>query len=54
MGIYGLKQLCMWSLEHACLDDQEYARTLAQWKAQWDTFLEWLVAEYGESEQAKM
>jgi adenosine deaminase CECR1 len=39
MGLYGWKQLVMWSLEHACLDDEEREVILKQWKILWSDFL---------------
>ncbi|KAI5459281.1 adenosine deaminase [Mariannaea sp. PMI_226] len=54
MGLYGWKQLILWSLEHACLDEQEYRQTLAQWEQQWEAFIHWIIAEYGDEVEAKM
>lgn len=39
MGLYGWKQLIMWSLEHACLDDEEREEILERWKILWREFL---------------
>ncbi|UNI18068.1 Adenosine deaminase [Purpureocillium takamizusanense] len=48
MDLFGWKQLVLWSLEHACLEDQERRRVLRAWEAQWDEFLHWLVDTYGD------
>ncbi|TQV96658.1 hypothetical protein V2A60_002956 [Cordyceps javanica] len=47
MGIYGWKQLVLWSIEHACLDDDERAAVLEQWERMWEEFLRWVVETYG-------
>lgn len=54
MGIYGWKQLALWSLEHACLSESEYAWVLEQWKLQWKRFIDWVIEAYGDevSEEA--
>jgi adenosine deaminase CECR1 len=39
MGLYGWKQLIMWSLEHSCLSDQERADMLREWNKLWENFL---------------
>jgi adenosine deaminase CECR1 len=39
MGLYGWKQLVMWSLEHACLDDEEREEIMESWKILWREFL---------------
>lgn len=44
MGLYGWKQLVMWSLEHACLDDGEREVILKQWKILWSDFLRNVIA----------
>ena len=51
MGLAGWKQLVLWSIEHACLDDSERAIILEQWQKQWDEFLEWVVQTYGYVEE---
>ena len=48
MDLYGWKQLVLWSIEHACLDDSEKDRMLRQWEAGWDVFLAWIVEHYGD------
>ncbi|EGX94640.1 adenosine deaminase [Cordyceps militaris CM01] len=47
MSLYGWKQLVLWSMEHACLDDGERGAILQQWERMWDDFLQWVVATYG-------
>ncbi|RFU81563.1 hypothetical protein TARUN_657 [Trichoderma arundinaceum] len=50
MGLYGWKQLVMWSLEHACLSDEEGEKMLREWEALWDEFLDWVEKTYGDVE----
>ncbi|KAL7940322.1 hypothetical protein V8C42DRAFT_356331 [Trichoderma barbatum] len=47
MGLYGWKQLAMWSLEHACLSEKEKLYMLYEWKILWEKFLDWVEEEYG-------
>ncbi|KAJ3472313.1 hypothetical protein NLG97_g11097 [Lecanicillium saksenae] len=47
MSLYGWKQLVLWSIEHACLDDDERSAILQQWERMWDEFLRWVVEKYG-------
>ncbi|OAA69081.1 adenosine deaminase [Cordyceps fumosorosea ARSEF 2679] len=53
MGLYGWKQLALWSIEHACLDDDERAAVLQQWERMWDEFLQWVVETYAPSRASK-
>lgn len=53
MGLYGWKQLVLWSLEHACLTDDEKARILGQWELQWELFLHEVIETYGEVVEKK-
>ncbi|KAK7426610.1 hypothetical protein QQZ08_006940 [Neonectria magnoliae] len=46
MGLYGWKQLILWSLQHACLDEAEFAEVSTQWEAKWKEFLRWLIEKY--------
>ncbi|KAK1246362.1 hypothetical protein MKX08_000164 [Trichoderma sp. CBMAI-0020] len=39
MGLYGWKQLIMWSIEHACLDDDERKEIMDHWEVLWREFL---------------
>ncbi|KAK6451405.1 adenosine deaminase CECR1 [Trichoderma asperellum] len=39
MGLYGWKQLVMWSLEHACLEDEERKDITRHWEMLWREFL---------------
>ncbi|RFU72208.1 adenosine deaminase cecr1, partial [Trichoderma arundinaceum] len=48
MGIYGLKQLMLWSIEHACLSEDERTEILDDWEVLWENFLDWVLKEYGE------
>ncbi|OAA50227.1 adenosine deaminase [Beauveria brongniartii RCEF 3172] len=47
MGLYGWKQLVLWSIEHACLSDDERGAVLQQWERMWEDFLQWVVKTYG-------
>ncbi|KAH8669229.1 hypothetical protein BGZ61DRAFT_483419 [Ilyonectria robusta] len=47
MGLFGWKQLILWSLEHACLFGAEYDRVYSQWEQEWVKFVEWVIREYG-------
>lgn len=49
MGLAGWKQLVLWSIEHACMDDAERVAVLQQWEKQWEEFLEWVVMTYGDA-----
>ncbi|KAG6000418.1 hypothetical protein E4U21_005478 [Claviceps maximensis] len=46
MNLFGWKQLAMWSIEHACLDEADKADMLNEWQRLWDDFLEWTVSKY--------
>ncbi|KAM4063175.1 adenosine/AMP deaminase domain-containing protein [Hirsutella rhossiliensis] len=50
MDLYGWKQLVLWSMEHACLDEAERGAMLREWERQWDEFLEWMLGRYGDCE----
>ncbi|UKZ57364.1 hypothetical protein TrVGV298_011217 [Trichoderma virens] len=47
MGLYGWKQLAMWSIEHACLSEKETEKMLNEWNQLWNRFLDWVDEEYG-------
>lgn len=47
MGLYGWKQLVLWSLQHSCLDAEEFERISTQWEKQWKEFIGWLIETYG-------
>lgn len=49
MGLAGWKQLVLWSMEHACLDDEERGRFMGQWDKEWQVFLQKVVDKYGEA-----
>lgn len=51
MGLYGWKQLVLWSMEHACLSDQEKSEMLQQWEVLWEQFLTWVVQTYGDEDE---
>lgn len=44
MDLYSWKQLVMWSLEHACLDDNERKEIGDNWKILWEKFLDNVIA----------
>ncbi|KAG5917357.1 hypothetical protein E4U42_007264 [Claviceps africana] len=46
LGLFGWKQLAMWSIEHACLDEADKAVMLNEWQRLWDDFLAWTVGKY--------
>ncbi|KAG6034542.1 hypothetical protein E4U41_006502 [Claviceps citrina] len=46
LGLFGWKQLALWSIEHACLDEAEKAGVLNEWQRLWEVFLEWVVGKY--------
>ncbi|KAH7151685.1 hypothetical protein B0J13DRAFT_246328 [Dactylonectria estremocensis] len=49
MGLYGWKQLILWSLQHSCLEPAEFERMSAMWEKKWKDFLKWLIDTYGNS-----
>ncbi|KAJ4177457.1 hypothetical protein NW755_013837 [Fusarium falciforme] len=53
MGLFGWKQLVLWSLKHACLDQSEYARVYAHWETEWKEFVKWVIQTYGEDIKAE-
>ncbi|KAL7811595.1 Metallo-dependent hydrolase [Trichoderma gracile] len=55
MGLYGWKQLVMWSLDHACLSDKERETMFREWEQLWLEFLEWVEKTYGDvDDEAKI
>ncbi|KOS22440.1 Adenosine deaminase CECR1 [Escovopsis weberi] len=40
MGLWGWKQLILWSLEHACLDADERPAIMKMWENRWQEFLQ--------------
>lgn len=47
MTLYGWKQLVLWSLEHACLDETEKSQTLEKWETLWEKFLHEVDEKHG-------
>lgn len=47
MTLWGWKQLILWSLEHACMEDDERRDVLKQWQETWEAFLDGVMKEYG-------
>lgn len=47
MGLYGWKQLILWSLQHSCLDTAEFERISAMWEKKWKEFIKWLIDAHG-------
>jgi adenosine deaminase CECR1 len=52
MDLYSWKQLAMWSLEHACLDDKERETIMDHWKILWEKFLDNVIT-WDEKEKEK-
>lgn len=52
MGLFGWKQLALWSLEHACLSESEYNRVFGDWEQKWKEFVKWMIEEYDEQPKA--
>lgn len=50
MGLFGWKQLALWSLEHACLSDSERPAVVRDWEQKWKQFVEWVIEAYGSEE----
>jgi adenosine deaminase CECR1 len=48
MTLHGWRQLAAWSIEHACLDDEQKSRGLAILDKDWEAYCKWIVAEYSE------
>ena len=46
MGLFGWKQLVLWSLEHACLSPNQYGIIKHEWDGRWQEFLLWVVKTY--------
>ncbi|KAJ9151276.1 Adenosine deaminase CECR1-A 1 [Pleurostoma richardsiae] len=49
MTLWGWKQLVQWSLQHACMSQQELQLVSAKWEELWDDFLERVLRDYGET-----
>ncbi|KAG8670018.1 hypothetical protein FPOAC2_09360 [Fusarium poae] len=47
MGLFGWKQLVLWSLEHACLSDSEQSAVVRDWEQKWKEFVDWVITTYG-------
>lgn len=47
MTLYGWKQLIEWSLQHSCLDKEEYTIIHGDWLQKWDKFLDEVIVEFG-------
>ncbi|KAI2621328.1 hypothetical protein GGS21DRAFT_535952 [Xylaria nigripes] len=39
INLYGWKQLARWSIEHACLSQDERKRAVAEWEKRWEEFI---------------
>jgi adenosine deaminase CECR1 len=48
MNLHGWRQLAQWSLEHSCLAPAQKRRALEIWRAEWESFCEWIVATFPE------
>ncbi|KAK6431572.1 hypothetical protein LTR95_012267 [Oleoguttula sp. CCFEE 5521] len=53
MTLHGWKQLAEWSLEHACLNENEVARGLQILRADWEIYCQWIVDTYGAEADAE-
>ncbi|KAL7953864.1 hypothetical protein V8C34DRAFT_295928 [Trichoderma compactum] len=47
MGLFGWKQLAMWSIDHACLNEKERENMKYEWNQQWNVFLDWVDTTHG-------
>jgi adenosine deaminase CECR1 len=47
MGLFGWKQLVLWSLEHACLSESERSAVVCDWEQKWKEFVDWVIETYG-------
>lgn len=47
MNLHGWKQLAWWSIEHACLSDQQKKEGFEYFDRDWEPFCEWIVMTYG-------
>lgn len=47
MGLFGWKQLVLWSLEHSCLSDSERSALVRDWEQKWQEFVDWVIKTYG-------
>lgn len=50
MSLFGWKQLILWSLEHACLDENEFTKVLSHWEKKWEKFVQDVITTYGAQE----
>jgi adenosine deaminase CECR1 len=48
MGLFGWKQLAMWSIDHASLNEEERDNMKYEWNQQWNEFLKWVKTTYGD------
>ncbi|KAJ4169282.1 hypothetical protein NW754_001394 [Fusarium falciforme] len=46
MSLSGCRQLILWSIEHACLEAEEYGYIRDEWERQWAAFLDWIIKAY--------
>ncbi|KAF5658197.1 CECR1-like protein [Fusarium heterosporum] len=52
MGLFGWKQLVLWSLEHACLSASEYNSIFRDWEQKWKDFVQWIIDTYDDQPEA--
>jgi len=52
MSLHGCRQLIQWSLEHACMSDNERERIWREWESRWKLFTQWICIEYGNVQKA--
>ncbi|CZT17177.1 uncharacterized protein RCC_03009 [Ramularia collo-cygni] len=48
MGIHGWKQLAIWSLEHARLDEAQLKQAMSIFQRDWEAFCGWVIETYAE------
>ncbi|KAG6112931.1 hypothetical protein E4U13_004072 [Claviceps humidiphila] len=46
MDLFGWKQLVLWSIEHACLDEADKKSMINEWQRLWIEFLDWAINKY--------
>ncbi|KAI9148671.1 Adenosine deaminase CECR1-A [Paramyrothecium foliicola] len=46
MTVYGWRQLIEWSIEHACMSEEERFSVFSAWEIKWDAWLQWVIQEY--------
>lgn len=47
IDVEDIKNIIVWSIEHACLSKTERWKIMEQWKTLWEKFLLWVIDTYG-------